>query len=73
MTARSKVADTGRHDEEAEPVDPKEAEQPLALPPQQVLDAVAAAAAKVVPLQFQAAAIGLDHLPLKFGDRLQRS
>jgi hypothetical protein len=56
-----------------EPVDPQEAEQPLALPPQQVLDTVAAAAAKVVPLQLQAAAIGLDHLPLKFRDRLQGS
>ncbi len=54
-----------------EPVDPQKAEQPLAVPPQQVLDAVAAAAAQVVPLQLQAAAIGLDHLPLKFRDRSQ--
>jgi hypothetical protein len=29
--------------------------------------------ATVVPLQLQAGAIDLDHLPLKLGDRLQRS
>ena len=55
----------------AEAVEPEEPKQPVALPPQQVLDAFAAAAAKPSPFELQAAAVHLDHPPLELGDGLQ--
>ena len=54
-------------------VEPEEAEQPIAAPPQHVIDAVARARAQRPPFELEASAVSRDRARLERRDRVERA